>query len=164
MKLALPHITGPLWKLDDAMVRLGFEEAKRSLRRRIILPVHRSPESSVQRMLNFLLPGTYIRPHLHPLPHATETIQVLRGGLDFFLFDNDGHVSQRHALLSGENGLIDIEPNLWHGFVVTGEETLILEIKRGPYDGQHDKVFAPWAPEEGSAEVPAYLAALTCGR
>jgi len=163
MRLALPHITGDAWTLTPEVIEQGFAAAKESPRRRIILPLHRSPEAVVQRMLNFLLPGTYIRPHLHPLPHATETIQVLRGALDFFLFDDDGRIIERHALKSGGCGLIDIEPNLWHGFVVPAEDTLILEIKRGLYDGANDKVFAPWAPDEGSAKVQTYLDQLIGG-
>jgi cupin fold WbuC family metalloprotein len=164
MTLALPHATGETWTLTPVIIRQGFDAAAASPRRRIILPLHRSPEAIVQRMLNFLLPGTYIRPHLHPLPFATETIQVLRGELIFYLFNDQGQITQRHHLRAEEGGLIDIEPNLWHGFIVPTGETLILEIKRGPYDGQRDKVFAPWAPEEGSAAVTAYLDRLTCER
>lgn len=160
MKLALPHITAPVFALTPELLKQGFGEARASARRRIILPVHRSPESTVQRMLNFMLPGTYIRPHLHPLPHATETIQVLRGGLVFFIFDDDGNITQRYPLQAGETGLIDIEPRLWHGFAVTGPETVVLEIKRGPYDQKHDKVFPAWAPEENAPEAPAYLTSL----
>ncbi len=111
-------------------------------------------------MLNFLLEGTYIRPHLHPLPHASETIQVLQGALDFLIFDDHGHITQRHPLQAGPLGLIDIEPNVWHGFVVTAPDTVILEIKRGPYDAEHDKVFPPWAPEENAAEASEYLEGL----
>jgi len=160
MKLALPHITGPAFRLTPEVIERALAEAEASPRRRIILPMHRSPESVVQRMLNFLLPGTYIRPHLHPLPHATETIQVLRGTMHFFLFNDSGHITERHELSAGETGLIDIEPNLWHGFVIPAEPTVILEIKRGPYDSQYDKVFAPWAPEEGTEQVQPYLASL----
>ncbi len=160
MKLALPHITGPTFRLTAEVIEQALSEAENSPRRRIILPVHRSPAAAVQRMLNFLLPGTYIRPHLHPLPHATETIHVLRGTLHFLLFDDSGRITARHELRAHETGLIDIEPNLWHGFIVPTEPTVILEIKRGPYDAQNDKVFAPWAPEEGQPEVKAYLQSL----
>lgn len=160
MKLALPHITEPVFALTPELLKTGFDEAKASPRRRIILPMHRSPEATVQRMLNFMLPGTYIRPHLHPLPHATETIQVLRGGLVFFIFDDEGNVTHRYHLEAGETGLIDIESNLWHGFAVTGPETVVLEIKRGPYDQKQDKVFPTWAPEETSPDAAAYLNSL----
>jgi dTDP-4-dehydrorhamnose 3,5-epimerase-like enzyme len=56
--------------------------------------------------------------------------------------------------------LIDIEARVWHGFVTREPDTIILEIKRGPYDQQHDKIFAPWAPKENEPGAAAYLARL----
>ncbi len=52
--------------------------------------------------------------------------------------------------------MIDIETRVWHGVLALAADTVILEIKRGPYDDR-DKVFADWAPEEDSEEAPAYL-------
>jgi len=109
----------------------------------MLLPLHRSQEAIVQRMLNFFQPGTYIQPHLHPLPHATETIQVLRGGLGFLIFDDEGRVKSQHVLRAGGLGLIGIEARVWHGFVTLEPDTVILEIKRGPYDQQHDRSSPP---------------------
>jgi len=36
-------------------------------------------------------------------------------------------------------------------------DTVLYEFKRGPYDVDEDKQFAPWSPEEGSDEAEAYL-------
>ncbi len=148
MAFALPHVSGDVFTLTDAVLLTGCQAAADSPRRRIILPVHRQQEALVQRMLNFLQPGTYIQPHLHPLPSASETIQVLRGSLGFLTFDAEGQVLECHRLDAEGLGFIDIEPQVWHGFVVLEPDTVILEIKRGPYDGRHDKVFASWAPRE----------------
>lgn len=109
-------------------------------------------------MLNFMLPGTYVRPHLHLPDEAIETVQVLRGALGFVMFGDEGAVRSRHRLDTG--GLIDIEPGLWHGLVVLEPDTVILEIKRGPYDAARDKVFADWAPAEGDAAAATYLESL----
>ena len=38
---------------------------------------------------------------------------------------------------------------VWHGVLALDPDTVILEIKRGPYDNS-DKVFAEWAPAEGA--------------
>lgn len=160
MPLALPNITGDVFALTDEIIAQGCREARESLRRRMLLPLHRSQDAIVQRMLNFFQPGTYIQPHLHPLPHATETIQVLRGGLGFLIFDDEGRVKSQHVLRAGGLGLIDIEARVWHGFVTLEPDTVILEIKRGPYDQQNDKVFAPWAPKENEPEATAYLSRL----
>jgi cupin fold WbuC family metalloprotein len=160
MPLALPNVTGDVFALTEEILAQGCREARESPRRRMLLPLHRSQEAVVQRMLNFFQPGTYIQPHLHPLPHATETIQVLRGSLGFLIFHEDGSVKSKHVLRANGLGLIDIEARVWHGFVTLEPDTIILEIKRGPYDQQHDKIFAPWAPKENEPGAAAYLARL----
>ncbi|MEM9017159.1 MAG: WbuC family cupin fold metalloprotein, partial [Verrucomicrobiota bacterium] len=104
-----------------------------------------------------LQPGTYVQPHLHPREWATETILVMEGKLGFLIFDDAGEVTSIHTLEVGD--MIDIEARVWHGVFALAPDTIILEIKRGPYNSE-DKVFAEWAPEEGSAEMPSYLAGL----
>jgi cupin fold WbuC family metalloprotein len=151
MLLAFPNTTGPVFTLTEDLLTTGFTASAASPRKRIILPLHRTQDALVQRMLNFMQPGTYLIPHLHPLPHASETIQVLRGAIGFFVFDPQGTVLSKHLLRADGLGLIDIEPNVWHGFVVLEPDTVVLEIKRGPYDPVHDKVFATWSPKEGEA-------------
>ena len=150
MPQALPNIHGDVFTLDEGTLRTGCTEAAASPRRRIILPLHRTQDALVQRMLNFLQPRTYLQPHLHPLPHASETIHVIRGALGFIIFNEDGTVKALHELRSNGLGFIDIEPQVWHGFIVLEPDTVIIEVKRGPYDPAHDKVFAPWAPAENS--------------
>lgn len=157
MKTALPEVTGDVFSLDRALLAEGLAAARQSPRRRIIQPLHRSSDAWVQRMLNFMLPGTYLRPHLHPRDHATETIQVLQGALGFILFDEDGNVLETCRLSTEPGrGLIDIEARVWHGMVVLEPDTVILEVKRGPYDPERDKVFAEWAPAEGEPECDAF--------
>ncbi len=156
--LAFPNTTGPVFTLTEDLLQKGFQGSAESPRKRIILPLHRTQGALVQRMLNFMQPGTYIQPHLHPVDHAIETIQVLRGAIGFVIFDDQGTVLSTHRLGSDGLGLIDIENNIWHGFVVLEPNTVVLEIKRGPYDPQHDKVFAGWSPKEGEPGVPDSLA------
>ncbi len=54
-------------------------------------------------------------------------------------------------------GVIDIEPNVWHSFIVMDENTILFECKKGPYDAKTDKVFAEWSPEEGSEDVEEWM-------
>jgi len=120
----------------------------------MLLPIHREGEDLVQRMINFMQPGTYIQAHQHPRDWATETILVMSGTLGFLTFDEAGKALTVSRLGVGE--LIDIEARVWHGVLALAPDTVILEIKRGPYDDT-DKVFAEWAPAENSAEAAAYL-------
>ncbi len=155
--LAFPAVEGPLFALDEEMLRIGHEGARLSPRRRIILPLHRTQDSLVQRMLNFMQPGTYARPHLHPRPGAAEAVLVLRGAVDFFRFDAQGTVLDRVELRPGGAGLVDIEARVWHTFATLAPDTVVLEVKMGPYDAKLDKVFPEWAPDEGSPESGPWM-------
>ena len=153
MKTALPSPTGPIFELDDKLMAQGIEESRQSPRGRIILPIHRQQEALVQRMLNFLQSGTYVQPHWHPRSFASETIFVMQGRIGFAVYDDGGNLLSTHDLKAG--ALIDIEPNIQHGLVCLESDTVILEIKRGPFDTEEDKVFASWAPSEDDGVAAA---------
>lgn len=159
MPTAFPNISGNVFSPNSDTIQEGFQASRNSERKRIILPVHRTQHSLVQRLYNFLQPGTYIQPHLHPRPHASESICLLLGSLTFFVFKDDGSVSQTIPMNSNnlDNNVIDLEPNIWHSFIVHEEDTLIFETKMGPYSITEDKVFAPWAPAEFTPESEVYL-------
>jgi hypothetical protein len=42
-----------------------------------------------------------------------------------------------------------LQPGIYHGFVALEPDTLIYEVKPGPWSAATDKSFAPWAPAEG---------------
>lgn len=154
--LALPAAEGDVFELTEALMLQGCEAARQSPRRRMIFPIHRQQDARVQRMLNFMQPETYVRPHRHPLEHATESIQLLRGELGCLIFDGEGEViSTHHLKADAPVAFLDLEPGLWHGMVVLAPDTVLLEIKHGPYRVETDKEFAPWAPEEGDLEAVA---------
>lgn len=155
----LPRAAGPAFALDEPTIGSGIAAARESPRRRIIMKVHRSDTEGVQRLLNFMLRGSYARPHCHPAPESIETVAVLQGTVGFLVFAATGAVRSAHRLAAGQAGscLVDIEPGVWHTIVPLTEDALVLEIKRGPYHAAADKVFAPWAPAEESPEAPGYL-------
>lgn len=158
MRLAFDNSSGSVFSVGHEIVKKGFSESRTSPRRRILLPIHRNQDARVQRMLNFMQPGSYVRPHKHPLPHATESIVLLMGSIHFFIFDEDGKIVDDYLLMAGTvANLIDIEPGTWHSFIVLEEDTLVFEAKQGPYDAETDKVFAEWSPAEFSSESETYL-------
>lgn len=158
MKLALTNVEGDRFALTEETLQEGFGASAASPRKRMILPLHRTQDAAVQRMLNFFQPGTYVQPHVHPGLGQIETVQVLRGAIGFILFRPDGEVDEIVQLQEGGLGLIDIEPGLWHGMVCLAPDTVVLEIKKGPYDATTDKTFADWAPAEGDDGAEEYLA------
>lgn len=157
-KLAFENPSGDRFHLTNDLIEQGLEASRKSNRKRMILPIHRTQRAEVQRLINFLQPGTYIRPHLHPLPHATESIVILQGGIRFFTLGDDGSILTDQPLTSDPiPSVIDIEPRVWHTFLVLKEDTIIFECKRGPYNSETDKQFAEWAPEEGDPETDIFM-------
>ena len=158
---ALPGPTGPVFAFDEVWLRKGVEASRTSPRRRIMLPVHRRPEG-VQRMLNFLQPGSYIRPHCHPLPEHVECITVIQGALGLLEFTPEGEILGKWKLVAGQPAhcLADIEAGVWHTMVSLAPDSVMLEVKRGPYDPLSDKKFPGWAPEENAPGSGDYLRGL----
>jgi cupin fold WbuC family metalloprotein len=158
MPNALPNPTEPTFLLTPELLKKGHQLSQASPRKRIIQPIQRDQNAAVQRLLNFLQPGTYIRPHCHPEPHATETIIVLEGKIELLLFTPEGAIIRRQILAPLPHpNLVDLEPNLWHSFLVLEPDTLVVEFKHGPYHPAKDKTFADWAPHENSPETASYL-------
>ena len=163
--LALPDVTGDVFALDAAAIARGTEAARASPRRRIMLRVNRSGTEGVQRLVNFLQSGSYIRPHRHPAPECVENVTVLQGAVVFLIFDPHGALKSSHRLIAGRPDacMVDVEQGVWHTLVPLVDDTVVLEIKRGPYDSATDKQFATWAPAEGTPEAEAWVREMALG-
>jgi cupin fold WbuC family metalloprotein len=112
-------------------------------------------------MLNAVQPDSYVRPHRHLDPPKAEAWIVLRGALVFFTFEDDGQVRDCFLLAAhGPRFGVDLAPGIYHAFLALKPDTVLYEVKPGPYAPENDKAFAAWAPEEGSPDAPAYLAEL----
>ena len=124
----------------------------------MIQPLHRSAGEDMHRMLNAVQPGSYIRPHRHLDPPKAEAWIVLRGAAAFFAFEDDGRIRECRRLESGSDAVgVDLAPGIYHTFAALAPDTVIYEVKTGPYSETTDKSFAPWAPEEGRPDAASYL-------
>jgi cupin fold WbuC family metalloprotein len=155
---ALDAPTGELVVLSRSLVESVTEASRTSPRRRILLPFHKSEAESLHRMLNVIQPDSYVRPHRHLEPPRAEAWVVLRGALAFFTFEEDGRVRDCLGLeAGGECFGVDLAPGIFHGLVALAPDTVIYEVKNGPYAPVDDKAFPSWAPAEGSPEATNYL-------
>jgi cupin fold WbuC family metalloprotein len=140
--------------LDDLLA-----QAARSDRLRVPYRFH-AHEEPVQRMLNAILPGSYITPHKHENPDKVELISVLVGTAAVVHYTDAGEIAEVFVLRrNGPVYGVDIPPRVYHNFVAL-TPCVILEIIQGPYVAETHKKFAPWAPLEDSPEAAAYLARL----
>ena len=88
-------------------------------------------------------PGGHVsRPHRHnsrnhQVTITSEALIVWSGQTDVILFDNLGHQAEVIHLSAGS---VCIMFGGSHGIVVN-DESIITELKQGPYDGTQDKVW-----------------------
>jgi cupin fold WbuC family metalloprotein len=132
--------------------------SRQSPRRRMIQPLHKTSDAQLHRMLNAMQPGSYIQPHRHLFPPKAESVIVLQGAIYVFIFEGDGSIDAIHTVKAGSINLgIDSEPGVFHTFAAIEEDTVLFEVKPGPYNQADDKDFAPWTPAEGGQEAKEYL-------
>ena len=135
--------------------------SRSSPRRRVIQPFHRTDSATLHRMFNAVQPDSYIPPHRHSDPPKAESWIVLRGALAFFTFDDQGTIEQCLEIRAGGAIFgVDLEPGVYHTFFALEPDTVVYEVKNGPYSPVTDKSFPEWAPREGTPEASSYLARL----
>lgn len=155
---ALDAPEGELVVLSRSLVDTVSDASRTSPRRRIILPFHKSEAELLHRMLNVIQPDSYVRPHRHLEPPKAEAWIVLRGALAFFTFEEDGRLRDCLSLeAGGEHFGVDLAPGIFHSLVALAPDTVIYEVKNGPYAPANDKSFASWAPAESTPEATSYL-------
>jgi len=158
---ALSAPSGTLCWLSKDLLQGAIAASHSSPRRRVIQPFHRSEGASLQRMFNAVQPGSYIPPHRHLEPPKAESWIVLTGALAFFTFDEQGAISECLEIRAGgEIFGVDLEPGVYHTFFALEPDTVVYEVKDGPYSPTTDKAFPAWAPAEGTPEASRYLAQL----
>lgn len=145
-------------KIDPHLIDQVSAEAKKSSRKRMNYNFHKQASDPMQRLLNAMEPGTYVRPHKHESPDKREVFFVVRGKLLVVQFDEKGNIVD-HVILDSSEGTVaaEISERIFHTVISLQEGTVAYEVKDGPYDVADDKNFASWAPEEGSNEASLYL-------
>jgi hypothetical protein len=78
---------------------------------------------------------------------------LLRGRLDLLIFGQEAELTQRLGM-SVAFPVVQIPSGTWHGGVALQSQTLILEVKPGPY---RPNEFADWGPQEGDAASGAFV-------
>lgn len=121
--------------------------------------LHPELADPVQRFLNAIEPGSYVRPHRHALAEGRwELFVILSGAVAVLVFDDEARVVERVELdLTGGALAVEIPPGVWHALVALKPGSVMFEFKPGPYSPLSDKDFAAWAPAEGDPAAAAWV-------
>lgn len=143
-----------VFSANDA--RALCETARTSTRQRAHHNLHPTLDAPVQRLCISLQPDTYVRPHCHSEPDKWEQLVVLEGALSLLICTADGVLLERIELGAQGVRIAEIPAFTWHTLVCQAPDTLVFEVKEGPYVPASVEDFAAWAPAEGDADAPRF--------
>ncbi|MDR2765050.1 MAG: WbuC family cupin fold metalloprotein [Tannerella sp.] len=140
--------------INDSLLDETTAGAKCSPRLRMNCNFHEDLNDPVNRLLNAMEPGTYLRPHRHCHPDRHEIFLLLRGKVALFLFDGEGNITDTVVFdpLRGNYGG-EIPAGTWHGLLVLETGTVLYEIKQGPFAPLTPDNLAPWSPPVEDTEA-----------
>ncbi len=153
-------MTSRIRRIDQSLLDRVAAQAVRHPRRRMHHNFHQHSEP-VQRFLNAVEPGSYVRPHRHVDPPKWEMFVCLRGQGAAVVFDDEGRIAEicRLSPARGDHG-VEIEAGAWHSIVSLERGSVFLEVKEGPYEPKHAGAFAPWSPAPDEPGVAEFIAGL----
>jgi cupin fold WbuC family metalloprotein len=143
--------------IDDKLLNKISNKASKTERKRLNYNFHSDYTDPINRMLNALDVGTYVKPHRHKNPDKIEVFILLRGRLLVVEFNDSGDITA-HTILDYKKNVfaVEIAAATWHTVIPLENNTIVYEIKNGPYSPLSDKDFAPWAPDEFSSETLSF--------
>jgi len=144
----------PIKRLSQELLDNIAQQARHSPRLRQNYNLHDLSEK-VQRFINVLQPGTYVRPHRHcraPEVNGFELFLVCQGKLGIIILDEGGQIIDKE-LVSANGAVrgIELPEGTYHTLVALAPDTVIVELKEGPYEPSSDKEFLGAFPPEGTA-------------
>ena len=118
--------------IDKELLDKVSAMAKSSERLRMNHNFHESLDAKAQRLLNALEPGTMLPIHRHL--HTAETYILLRGRIKVIFYNEVKEVTDVFDIdpLNGKYG-VHIPKGQWHTLEVLENDTVIFEVKDGPY-------------------------------
>ncbi len=144
-------------------------EATRSPRARQHCNIHQSHNDPCQRLFNAIGMDSYIRPHRHSLDPKAECLVAVIGLFALVTFYDDGSAyevvrfgTEKYGQVEDLSFGVELPPGTWHTVIALVPDSVLLELKAGPFDPKAAKEPAPWAPEEGSSEAAPYTHRLFC--
>ncbi len=136
-------------KMSTELASSLIEKYQKSTRRRHRYCFHQNQNVDLHDIIICYDSTSYIPPNKHV--GKVESLIVLEGEIEFFLFNDSGQVFDYRRLSSNKSGLpfyLRVPPNTWHGLRAVGNfPCVIKETIVGPYDRSTLK-WADFAPAE----------------
>ncbi|MBQ0089656.1 MAG: WbuC family cupin fold metalloprotein [Prevotellaceae bacterium] len=123
-------------KLDKQLFNEIAKHATESPRLRMNYDLRNDGNEQSQRMLNVLLPGTFVPIHRHPA--TSETVVCLEGACIERYYDNEGNETEKFVLSAGSDLIgLQIPAGQFHSLEVPADwkgKAVIIEFKAGKFE------------------------------
>lgn len=118
--------------INSELLDFISEKARNNERLRMNFNFHTSPEAKSQRLLNAIEMDSVIPIHRHK--NTAETYILLRGKIRIEFYNENGDITELFDLdpTAGDYG-INIPQGQWHSLEVLAPDSVIFEVKDGPY-------------------------------
>ena len=117
--------------IDKKLIDDVCLQASKTSRLRMNYNLHEDLEDKCQRLLNAMQPGTKMPIHHHKV---AEVYIVLQGKLRTMIYDDNGNTIDE-VIVDRKKGNfgVQIPANTWHSIEVLEKDTVIFEVKEGPF-------------------------------
>lgn len=149
---------------QDAVVLLAEDDLQKlkklallNPRQRVRLCVHRDPDNSLHEMFIVHTKNCYIRPHKHI--GKAESMTILEGEVDVFLFHEDGSIRQiihMGEINSGKLFFYRLSEPIYHMLLIRSEFLVFHEVTEGPFL-REQTIFPEWAPCENDIDTQNFI-------
>lgn len=112
--------------------------------------LHESPEATFHDMIILEHRGRYYRPHKHTA--KGETYHMIEGEMAAFAFADDGAVTDACRLSPQGNFVYRVGADMYHAVMPLTDVVIYHESKPGPFTGDTDSIYPPWAPAHGNQD------------
>ena len=140
--------SGPSWvgntkndmttKITQAVLDNLTKEAKESPRLLMHMDLRNNVNDQSQRMIIAIEPGSVVPIHRHQ--KTSETVVCLRGKIVVELYDDLERICTDSIIITpnGQTIAVNIPIGQWHTAHALDSETVIMEVKDGPYEPLSD--------------------------
>lgn len=143
--------------MSSSEINLLTERYRMSPRRRHRFCFHQNTSVDLHDIIICYDSTSYIPPNKHI--GKVESLLVLSGTLDFYLFNDSGQVYDYRRLSTPSSGLpfyLRVPPNTWHGLRAVGSAPCVIkETISGPYD-RSSLLWAGFAPHEDAGKETGF--------
>lgn len=126
--------------------------------------IHTSHSDPCQSLFNAIGVDSYIRPHRHLLDPKPEYLLAVRGVFALITFFDNGVIQNKEyfgtELYQSDKRVsvgVLLQPDVWHTVIALVPNSVLMEVKPGPFLPDLSKDLASWSPIEGSTESFKYL-------